>query len=148
MFEYRAKLERVVDGDTIICEWIDLGFSMRLHDQNIRLYGIDTPESRTRDPIEKVFGNLAKQYLLDNVPEYFTLRTHKDGKGKYGRILGSIVTYLPEYDAVMDVNQVMIEKNLAVAYHGQSKEDIEAEHLQNRVILQERGVVTVSPDYR
>lgn len=148
LYHYRAKLERVVDGDTIICEWIDLGFSMRLHDQNIRLYGLDTPESRTRDKVEKIYGNLAKQFLIDHVPEYFTLRTHKDGKGKYGRILGSIITYVPEYDAEMDLNQLMIKKHLGVAYHGQSKDDIEAEHLKNRTILQERGIVGVTPDYR
>jgi micrococcal nuclease len=62
VYEYRVKIRRVVDGDTVDVD-IDLGFGVWLKKQRIRLYGIDTPESRTRDHVEKRFGNMAKDYL-------------------------------------------------------------------------------------
>jgi len=136
MYEYNAKVDRVVDGDTVDVD-IDLGFGVILSNQRIRLYGIDTPESRTRDPIEKVFGKMAGSFLKDKLGERCTLRTRMDGKGKFGRILGEFITEDSEDDG-MTVNEIMIRDNLAVAYHGQSKNDIEAEHLKNRQILIER----------
>ena len=54
MFEYRVKIRRVVDGDTVDVD-IDLGFGVWLYKERVRLYGIDTPESRTRDKIEKIY---------------------------------------------------------------------------------------------
>jgi micrococcal nuclease len=136
MYEYSATIRRVVDGDTVDVD-IDLGFGVILSNQRIRLYGIDTPESRTRDPIEKVFGKMAGSFLKDKLGERCTLRTRMDGKGKFGRILGEFITEDSEDDG-MTVNEIMIRDNLAVAYHGQSKNDIEAEHLKNRQILIER----------
>ena len=59
MYEYKCKVTRVVDGDTVDID-IDLGFGVWLHKERVRIYGIDTPESRTRDKIEKRFGLLAK----------------------------------------------------------------------------------------
>jgi micrococcal nuclease len=136
MYEYSATIRRVVDGDTVDVD-IDLGFGVILSNQRIRLYGIDTPESRTRDPIEKVFGKMAGSFLKDKLGKRCTLRTRMDGKGKFGRILGEFITEDSEDDG-MTVNEIMIRDNLAVAYHGQSKNDIEAEHLKNRQILIER----------
>ena len=141
MYEYRATLLKIVDGDTVDVD-IDLGFGVILANQRIRLYGIDTPESRTRDLEEKKFGKLASKFLEDHLPTTFTLRTRLDGKGKYGRILGELVTYCAEYDREVSLNKVMIDKHLAVAYTGQSKDDIEEEHLRNREVLYESGVVT------
>jgi len=140
MYEYRVSLRKVVDGDTVDVD-IDCGFDIVLSDQRIRLYGIDTPESRTRDPEEKKFGKLAGKFVKDNLGETFTLKTHKDAKGKYGRILGEPIVYDAETDSWRSLCQIMIEKKLAVAYHGQSKDDIEAEHLKNREILYESGIV-------
>ena len=140
MYEYRATLRRIVDGDTVDVD-IDCGFDIVLSNQRIRLYGIDTPESRTRDLEEKKFGKLAAKFLEDNLPTTFTLRTRLDGKGKFGRILGELVTYYAEYDREVSLNKVMIDKHLGVEYTGQSKDDIEAEHLKNREILYEQGVV-------
>ena len=142
MYEYRATLLRVVDGDTIDCD-IELGFGVVLSDQRIRLYGIDTPESRTRDLEEKKCGKLAAKYIQDHiqVSTTFTLRTRLDGKGKYGRILGELICFIPEFDREMSINDAMITKKLAVAYHGQSKDDIEGEHLKNREYLYEQGLV-------
>lgn len=137
MYEYNAKVVRVVDGDTVDVD-IDLGFGIVYANQRIRLYGIDTPESRTRDPIEKQFGKLAGKFLEEILGERCVLRTRLDSKGKYGRILGEFVVYDQKTDRWMTVNEIMIRDHLAVAYHGQSKDDIEEEHLRNRKILVEQ----------
>ena len=136
MYEYRCKIVRVVDGDTVDVD-IDLGFGVWLQKQRVRLYGVDTPESRTRDAEEKVFGNLAKKFVEDRLPvgSKQKLRTRLDGKGKFGRILGEFLIYDPKTDRESTINQMLIETSNAVAYHGQSKEDIEKEHLENRVKL-------------
>jgi micrococcal nuclease len=135
MYEYNCTVTRVVDGDTIDVI-LDLGFSI-LHKCRVRLYGIDTPESRTRDKDEKVRGKLASKYLkdaIDNGKKVILRSKLKDSKGKYGRVLGEIVV-----DDI-NINVSMIENYLAVAYFGQSKDDIEAEHLINRNKLIEIGV--------
>tara|TARA_B110000444_G_C18600418_1_gene482793 strand:- start:299 stop:712 length:414 start_codon:yes stop_codon:yes gene_type:complete len=135
MHEYKCKILRVVDGDTVDVD-IDLGFGIWMHKERIRLYGLDTPESRTRDLEEKKYGNAAKEYVKYNLPigSDQVLVTHKDKSGKYGRILGQ---FKLEDGSIL--NEVMIEKHYGVAYFGQSKEDIEAEHLENRkhIIIEE-----------
>ena len=142
MYEYRATLLKIVDGDTVDVD-IDLGFGVVLSNQRIRLYGIDTPESRTRDLEEKKCGKLAAKYIEDHikVSSTFTLRSRLDGKGKYGRILGELICFVPEFDREMSLNDAMIVKKLAVKYFGQSKDDIEEEHLKNREYLYESGLV-------
>ena len=135
MYEYGCKVTRVVDGDTVDCI-LDLGFSI-LHKCRVRLFGIDTPESRTRDKDEKVRGKLAAKFLKDAIDDgkKVILRTKlKDSKGKYGRVFGEVVV-----DDI-NINVSMIENYLAVAYHGQNKDDVEAEHLVNRSKLIEMGV--------
>ena len=135
MYEYGCKVTRVVDGDTVDCI-LDLGFSI-LHKCRVRLFAIDTPESRTRDKDEKVRGKLAAKFLKDAIDngKKVILRTKlKDSKGKYGRVLGEIIV-----DDI-NINVSMIENYLAVAYHGQNKDDVEAEHLVNRSKLIEMGV--------
>ena len=135
MHEYKTKIRRIVDGDTVDVD-IDLGFGMILSKQRIRLYGIDTPESRTRDKEEKFYGKLAAQFLKDQCKKgsCITLRTHLDKKGKYGRILGEIIV-----DGV-NINQLMIAEHMAVEYHGQSKIDIHKEHMFNRQKLNRAGI--------
>ena len=135
MYEYGCTVTRVVDGDTVDVI-LDLGFSI-LHKCRVRLYGIDTPESRTRDKDEKARGKLASKYLSDAIHNgtKVVLRSKlKDSKGKYGRVLGEIIV-----DSI-NINQSMIINHLAVAYFGQSKNDIESEHLINRNKLIEMGV--------
>ena len=134
MHEYKALITKIVDGDTIKCD-IDLGFSMFLSNQTIRLYGVDTPESRTSDKEEKYYGNISKQFLKDYCPKgtWIILRTHLDKKGKFGRILGELIVN------DTNLNKALIEENLAVEYFGQSKVDIEKEHLMNRVKLNNKG---------
>ena len=127
MYEYKCKVTRVVDGDTVDID-IDLGFGVWLHKERVRIYGIDTPESRTRDKIEKRFGLLAKEFVKQFVKgSSIILRTQKyDAKGKFGRILGDIIV------DDKSLSETMIQEHHAVAYHGQSKEDIREAHLANR----------------
>ena len=130
MYEYRCKIKRVVDGDTVDVD-IDLGFGMWIHNERIRLYGVDTPESRTRDLEEKKYGLLAKSFVLKYLPEgsYQTLVTVKDKAGKFGRVLGKF-----KIDLVF-LNDLLVQTHNAVAYHGQSKEDIAEEHIKNRELV-------------
>ena len=130
MYEYKCKLVRVVDGDTIDVD-VDLGFGVWMQKQRIRMYGIDTPESRTSDDVEKVYGNAAKDFLVQWTNSgNLTLKTFKDGKGKYGRILGEI--WYDDENGSHNINQLLIDNHHAVRYHGQSKDDIAEEHLVNR----------------
>jgi len=139
MHEYKAKITKVVDGDTIKCD-IDLGFDIVMTNQTIRLYGIDTPESRTKDLEEKYYGNLSKDFLNDYCPKgsFITLRTHLDKKGKFGRILGELIVNK------VNLNEQMIENSLAVHYEGQSKVDVQKEHLMNRLTLNRKGYKYIS----
>ena len=134
MYEYGCKVERVVDGDTIDVV-LDLGFDI-FHKCRVRLYGIDTPESRTRDLDEKARGKMAGSFLKESIDagDKVVIQTKlKDSKGKYGRVLGDVVV-----DNV-NINQLMVDKHLAVKYFGQSKQEIEEEHLKNRQILIDNG---------
>ena len=136
MHEYRCKIVKVIDGDTVDVD-IDLGFGIWMKKERIRLYGIDTPESRTRDKVEKKYGLISKEAVLSYLPldSMQTLRTQKDKAGKFGRILGEFVIYDSFKDRQTTLNEWMIEQHLAVAYHGQSKDDIENEHLENRKLV-------------
>lgn len=134
MYEYSCKIIRVVDGDTVDVD-INLGFGIVYSNQRIRLYGIDAPESRTRNRIEKKYGLYAKKFLTERLGETCTLRTRLDGKGKFGRILGEFIV-----DDV-NVNEEMVDKHMVVRYHGQSKKDIQDEHKKNYAILTEQGLV-------
>ena len=82
MYEYRCKIVKVIDGDTVDVD-IDLGFGVWLHKERVRLYGIDTPESRTRDLEEKKYGMMAKKLVLALMPigSMQTLITEKDKTG-------------------------------------------------------------------
>ena len=106
MYEYKVKITRVVDGDTVDAE-VDLGFDTFIKDR-IRLMGIDTPESRTRNKKEKALGLAAKAYLKELLKKNkgnIILRTSKEGKGKFGRILGTLLIY----NGITSVNQMVID---------------------------------------
>ena len=91
-FCYKAKVVRVVDGDTMILD-IDLGFDVVLRNQSVRLYKVDTPECRTRNLKEKAAGKLAKKVVdgFVNVGDSVVVKTKLDSKGKFGRLLGIVV---------------------------------------------------------
>ena len=140
MYEYRAHINRVVDGDTVDVD-IELGFGVVLADERVRIMGIDTPESRTSDKVEKVFGLASKERLKSLLGKTAILKTEisKDGedmKGKFGRILGDFLT-----DDGRRVTEILIEEGHAVKYHGQNKADVQVAHLANRNKLMSEGIV-------
>ena len=132
MYEYNCKIVRVVDGDTVDVD-IDLGFGIWIQKERIRLYAIDTPESRTRDSMEKIFGKMASAIVEKFLPlgSIQILQTVQDKAGKFGRVLGKFKIFDGKNDRETTLNEWMIENHYAVAYHGQSKEDIANEHLIN-----------------
>ena len=135
MYRYKVSVTRVVDGDTVDVD-IDLGFGMTYKKQRVRMKGIDTPESRTRDLEEKKFGLASKEFLKEQLKDQEIELVSHD-KGKFGRILGELFVGSSAYS----INKIMIDNHHAVPYDGQSKEDIEANHLKNRTHLTESGFV-------
>ena len=111
MYEYKAKLVRVIDGDTIDVD-IDLGFKVFLQKERVRLFGINTPESRTRNLEEKKLGLAAKARLKELLPKTFIVRTEKDDKGKFGRKLGN-----PLVDS-RNIYDQLVEEGHARSYFG------------------------------
>ncbi len=113
-FTYKAEVTRVVDGDTIDVE-LDLGFSILMR-ARVRLLGIDTPESRTRDLEEKKRGLAAKDRVKCLLEECDHIELKSHGVGKYGRCLGEIS--LPIDGELCSLNQLLISEGHAVAYFG------------------------------
>ena len=137
-FSYRInKVTKVVDGDTIDVI-IDIGFDI-MYKSRVRMFGIDTPESRTRDKEEKVRGLLAKKYLSESLKKgkKLVLKTYKDYEtGKFGRILGDV------WIDGKSINAQMIKDFMAVPYNGQSKEMVEKLHDPNKLMLQRLGKIS------
>ena len=140
MYEYKCReIKKIVDGDTLDVV-LDLGFNI-FHSCRVRMAGIDTPESRTRDLDEKARGKLAKEFLKNWVTEYennkknIVIKTKKEkAKGKFGRVLGEL------WVEGVNVNEDMIQSYHAVPYSAQNKEEVKKLHLENRERLIEQGV--------
>ena len=145
MYRYKVEVTRIVDGDTVDVD-IDLGFGMTYKKQRVRMMGIDTPESRTRDLEEKFYGKQSK-YFLEGLLKDKKVQLLSHDKGKFGRILGELFVNLEELNedvisnAAGSINQMMIDNFHAVPYFGQSKEDTEKGHMMNRVALNEQGII-------
>ena len=135
MYDYQCTIVRVVDGDTVDVD-IDLGFDTWRRGERIRLYGIDTPECRTRDAEEKAAGLLAKDFVEDALHVGGIYRLQTKEKGKFGRYLGTI--YLTDDTSI---NAALVTEHLAVPYHGQSKEEIESAHKANYKILSDKWLI-------
>tara|TARA_A100001388_G_C28378622_1_gene315858 strand:- start:4 stop:447 length:444 start_codon:yes stop_codon:yes gene_type:complete len=137
-FSYRiSKVTKVVDGDTIDVI-IDMGFDI-MYKSRVRLFGIDTPESRTRNLDEKKRGLLAKKYLQEALKAGKTLsiKTYKDNEtGKFGRILGDV------FIDGKSVNAQMVKDFMAVPYTGQSKQAIMQLHEANKKMLIKQGKIS------
>tara|TARA_R100001129_G_scaffold56558_1_gene38909 strand:- start:7 stop:402 length:396 start_codon:yes stop_codon:yes gene_type:complete len=112
-YVYEAELERVIDGDTIDIT-LRLGFDVNLKKQRVRLHGIDTPESRTRNLDEKKLGLAAKDRLKELCVGRFKIKSL--GKGKYGRILG-----IPYDQDGADICKTLVNEGHAVEYYGGKK---------------------------
>ena len=138
--EYDVVLLKAVDGDTVDVD-IDLGFGIWLRGERVRIMGIDTPESRTSNKVEKLFGLAAKARLKELLKEGATLVTTEekggeDARGKFGRILGDFK--VPDGRLV---TEVMAQEGHCVPYFGGSKDDTQAQHEANRQKLLNEGVV-------
>ena len=127
-FSYRVnKIIKIVDGDTIDV-MLDLGFDI-MYKSRVRLFGIDTPESRTRDLEEKKYGLMSKKFLQDELKsaKKISIKTYKgEETGKFGRILGDV------FVDGKSVNMKMVRAGHAVQYYGQNKNLIEKAHMKNR----------------
>ena len=139
MWTYRAKVIKVVDGDTVDVD-IDLGFGIWQKNERVRIMGIDTPESRTRNKIEKKFGLAAKAKLKSLLGKTTVLKTtiNKKGvdmKGKFGRVLGDFIVDKKK------VSKLLCKAGHAVPYFGGSKKALEAKHMANRHKLVDAGIV-------
>ena len=137
--EYDVHVVKVVDGDTVDVD-IDLGFGICLKDERVRIMGIDTPESRTSDRVEDLFGEAAKARLKELMKNGGKLITTEDKhgedmKGKFGRILGDF-----KVDGKL-VTDILIKEGHAVAYFGGSKEEIQLKHEANRQKLLREGII-------
>ena len=137
MYRYKVNVVKVVDGDTVDVD-IDLGFGMSYKKQRVRMVGIVTPESRTRDLVEKKFGKASKAHLK-SILEAGDIELVSHDKGKFGRILGDLFIG----SSTFSVNQQMINDHHAVAYTGGNKEETEKGHMANREILIGNGTVVL-----
>jgi len=133
MYEYDCRIVRVVDGDTVDVD-VDLGWSTWRCGERIRLYGIDTPECRTRDAEEKAAGLLAKEFVEETLHVGGTYKLTTKEKGKFGRYLGVIML-----SDKTSINAALVSEHLAVPYFGQSKVRVQEAHLANRKLLKEMG---------
>lgn len=130
MKTYPAQITRVIDGDTVMAH-IDLGFDVSVS-KAIRLFGIDTPESRTTDPIEKRFGIMAKDALtrrLNETKGRVELRCPPEETDKFGRVLGEL------WQDDLNINQWLVDHHFAVQYVGLNKDEIRDQHVQNRAFF-------------
>ena len=137
MYQYKAKILKVVDGDTVEID-LDLGFNIILANQKVRMAGVDTPESRTTNKEEKPRGLLSKKKLAEKLPvgSWATIETLKSDNNddKFGRILGVFIL-----DDGTRLNQWLIDNNYAVPYMGENKELVQEAHQKNKQILIARG---------
>lgn len=106
MYYYNSRVEKVIDGDTVRLD-IDLGFTVHWK-SNCRLYGVNTPELRSKDPQEKMKALEAKQFLIDNLPDEVVI--HSRELDKYGRPLVDI------YVEGRLINDEIIEKGFSQNY--------------------------------
>jgi len=114
MFEYKATLIKIVDGDTQDFA-VDLGFNI-YHQIRIRLNGIDTPESRTKDLKEKEVGLQAKQFVADFLANKKEIIVATEKSGKYGRYLAEV------FADGLALTQALKEAGLAREYNGGKRE--------------------------
>ena len=115
LYHYRAKVDRVIDGDTIDVVF-DLGFDIQ-YKSRVRFVGINTPESRTRDLEEKALGLAAKDFvgrwLVEHAGNSPIIETSLDKKGKFGRVLGRILN-----EEGICLNDLLVQEGHAVVYEG------------------------------
>jgi micrococcal nuclease len=137
MYEYKATVKRVIDGDSLVLD-IDLGFYMFMNETKIRLYGLDTPEMNSDDPLLRLQAVLATRYLYDNLPvgSKVVIKTVLDKREKYGRLLATITT-----QDGFNINDGLLENKLAINYKNLTRDEQIAKHYENQQYLIERGFI-------
>ena len=137
MYEYKATVKRIIDGDSLILD-IDLGFYMFMNETKIRLYGLDTPEMTSEDPLLRLQAIMATRYLFDNlkVGEKVIIKTVLDKREKYGRLLATIIT-----KDGLNINEGLIQNKLAISYHNLTREEQIQKHYENQQYLINKGFI-------
>jgi micrococcal nuclease len=139
MYEYKATVKRVIDGDSLVLD-IDLGFYMFMNETKIRLYGLDTPEMNSDDPLLRLQAVLATRYLYDNLPvgSKVTIKTVLDKREKYGRLLATIIT-----QDGFNINDGLLENKLAINYKNLTRDEQITKHYENQQYLIQKGFIIV-----
>ncbi|NBW15468.1 MAG: hypothetical protein EBR82_46510 [Caulobacteraceae bacterium] len=137
MYEYKATVKRIIDGDSVVLD-IDLGFYIFMNETKIRLYGIDTPEMNSEDPLLRLQAVLATRYLYDNMPvgSKVTISTVLDKREKYGRLLATIIT-----EDGFNINEGLLNNKLAISYKNLTREEQIQKHYENQEYLIMRGFI-------
>ena len=137
MYEYKATVKRIIDGDSLVLD-IDLGFYMFMNETKIRLYGLDTPEMNSEDPLLRLQAIMATRYLYDNlqVGEKVTIKTVLDKREKYGRLLATVFT-----KEGLNINEGLIQNKLAVSYHNLTRDEQIQKHYENQEYLINKGLI-------
>jgi micrococcal nuclease len=139
MYEYKATVKRVIDGDSLVLD-IDLGFYMFMNETKIRLYGLDTPEMNSEDPLLRLQAIMATRYLYDNLPvgSKVTIKTVLDKREKYGRLLATITT-----QDGFNINDGLLENKLAINYKNLTRDEQIAKHYENQEYLIQKGFINL-----
>jgi micrococcal nuclease len=137
MYEYKATVKRVIDGDSLVLD-IDLGFYIFMNETKIRLYGLDTPEMNSDDPLLRLQAVLATRYLYDNLPvgSKVVIKTVLDKREKYGRLLATITT-----QDGFNINDGLLENKLAINYKNLTREEQIQKHYENQEYLIQKGFI-------
>ena len=137
MYQYNVIIKKIIDGDSVKVD-IDLGFDVWLKDENVRLFGIDAPEFRTTDLVEKKFGLLSKEFVEKMLPvgskQYMFSAEFK--RGKFGRILADFVLN----DTTL--TKLLVDNRLAVVYNNTTnRKSLIEDHIANREYLEGSGIL-------
>ncbi len=137
MYEYKATVKRIIDGDSLVLD-IDLGFYMFMNETKIRLYGLDTPEMNSEDPLLRLQAIMATRYLYDNleVGSKVTINTVLDKREKYGRLLATIIT-----EDGFNINDGLLNNKLAISYNNLTREEQIQKHYENQEYLIQKGFI-------
>ena len=148
LYNNKCVVRRVVDGDTIDVD-IDLGHDVWIRNKRVRLVGIDTPESRTRDAEEKRHGQMAAGAVIDyfDVAEQqetpIILKTSKKGKGKFGRLLADFYST----ESGVSLCRHLLDHQLAVDYNAENKASVQEQHIKNRDFISKNNHLSAYTQY-
>jgi len=131
IYTYQFTLKRIKDGDSLVGD-LDLGMRVWMHDVDLRLFAIDTPEIRAigGKKLLKRYGLTVKQHLEDTltIGEVYTIKTYKDQRGKFGRVLAKV------YHKGLNkrcLNEELVLQHMAIPYNGESREEVQKAHQAN-----------------